>query len=121
MRNCLSLIKQRLQKVHHKDDVSFERELCKAFDVFGQRISSLDVPKSTSLFEGHEQRNELIDTITEQLSKALELLIINSFVLAFIMLFRYQFAEIGGSVGGGKGGGKTRTTVATTNIKGTAK
>lgn len=68
MRDCLSLIKQRLQRVHHKDDVSFERELCKTFDVFGQRISCLDVPKSTSLFERHEQRNELIDIITEQLS-----------------------------------------------------
>lgn len=71
MRDCLLLIRQRLQKVYHKDDVSFERELCKAFDVFGQRINCLDAPKSTSLFERHEQKNEMIDIITEQLSKTI--------------------------------------------------
>ena len=72
MRDCLSLIKQRLQKTHHKDDVSFERELCKSFDVFGERIRNLDVPRSTSLFERHEQRNEMIDIIMEQLNTTLQ-------------------------------------------------
>ena len=72
MRDCLLLIRQRFQKVHHKDDANFERELCKSFDVFGERIGGLEVPRSTSLFGGHEQRNEMIDVITDQLSTALQ-------------------------------------------------